>query len=1151
MYHILYVDDEPGLLEIGKLFLEHCGDFTVDTITSATEALALLDIKNYDGIIADYQMPDMDGIEFLKTIRASGKTVPFILFTGRGREEVVIQALNEGADFYLQKGGEPQSQFTELSNKVRYAIMRRRAEESLKQNEAQLRQIIDLVPHLIFAKDWNGNFLLANRAIAERYHTDVATLVGKSQSLFHGNSVELQRMLDDDREVITTGTTKFIPEDPYTNTSGNQSFFQTTKVPFTTVGSNQQAVLGVAIDITKSKQVEKALRESEERYRRIVETTDEGIFQLGKNLETVYVNRKMAEMHGCIPEEILRKNITLFMAAEEIPENSLRMQERRQGKSGRYERRYITKDGKVRWMQVSATPLMDPDGTFLGSFAMCYDITERKTAEAEIAHRNDELRAAYEQLRATEEELKQNYDKLAKGQNLLEESELRYRNVVEDQTEFISRFLPDGTHVFVNEAYCRYFGLKRDDIVGHRFRPKIPIENRKRVKQFFASLTRDHPIDSIEHPIIMPDGSMRWHRWSDRAIFDLFGTVIEYQSVGRDITEEKATQIALERSEKRFREQYQNNPLAIFTWQHKDDDFVLVDCNKAAESLTGGKSKDYLGILASTLYADRPEVLSDIRNCFYKHAVISKDIESKNFMPGRHIHVNAASVPPDLIMVHMNDITERKKAENALMESQRKLADAMDLANLVTWECDIETGILTFDDRFSTLYGIDAEQKGINHMTAEAYLQKMVHPEDLHILVEEDEKTRTTSDPNYVSKREYRIIRGDGEIRRIEMCVGVTKDAEGRTITTHGVNQDITEREKAKEALRESEEKFRSFVENSNDILYSTTPEGIFTYISPKLTELTGQNTREVIGKSFDFFVSSDDLSEDRESLHHAFTSAEKMSGIEYRTRHKNGTWQWHSATASPVRDAKGNIVSIVGTIRDITERKKAEEALRRANRQLSLLSGITRHDILNKLTGVLGYLKLAEVKSSDPALSTYLEKIESAVTEIQSQIEFNRIYQDLVTHEAQWIELDTVIPRFSVPKNITLNTDIQKAEVFADTMLEKIFSNLLDNSIRHGQKVTEIKVSSRKSGKDRVIVWEDNGVGVADDEKERIFERGFGKNTGLGLFLSREILSLTGITIRETGTPGKGVRFEITVPKGHYRFSNPKSENKCNTQGR
>jgi len=135
MFSVLYVDDEPGLLEVGKLYLERKGEFVVETVTSAQDALVMIEKGNYDAIVSDYQMPVMNGIDFLKQVRASGNSIPFIIFTGRGREEVVIQALNEGADFYLQKGGEPGSQFAELAHKVRQAVQQRRAEVSIRDHE--------------------------------------------------------------------------------------------------------------------------------------------------------------------------------------------------------------------------------------------------------------------------------------------------------------------------------------------------------------------------------------------------------------------------------------------------------------------------------------------------------------------------------------------------------------------------------------------------------------------------------------------------------------------------------------------------------------------------------------------------------------------------------------------------------------------------------------------------------------------------------------------------------------------------------------------------------------------------------------------------------------------------------------------------------
>ena len=125
MITLLLVDDETSLLDTGKIFLEKTGDIVVHTAPSAHAALSLMKSTDYDAIISDYQMPGMDGIELLKQVRRSGNTIPFILFTGRGREEVVIQALNEGADYYLQKGGDPKSQFAELSHKIRQAVQQR------------------------------------------------------------------------------------------------------------------------------------------------------------------------------------------------------------------------------------------------------------------------------------------------------------------------------------------------------------------------------------------------------------------------------------------------------------------------------------------------------------------------------------------------------------------------------------------------------------------------------------------------------------------------------------------------------------------------------------------------------------------------------------------------------------------------------------------------------------------------------------------------------------------------------------------------------------------------------------------------------------------------------------------------------------------
>lgn len=181
MIHVLYVDDEPGLLEIGKLFLERTNDIKVEIINSATQGLDQLDLARYDVIVSDYQMPYMDGIEFLKRVRSAKGDIPFILFTGRGREEVVIEAINSGADFYLQKGGEPKAQFAELAHKIRQLVRRTSVEGMLQQNETWFQTIIRNSDEVITLLNRDGVIIYASPAIQPMLGYKTINMTGKKQ----------------------------------------------------------------------------------------------------------------------------------------------------------------------------------------------------------------------------------------------------------------------------------------------------------------------------------------------------------------------------------------------------------------------------------------------------------------------------------------------------------------------------------------------------------------------------------------------------------------------------------------------------------------------------------------------------------------------------------------------------------------------------------------------------------------------------------------------------------------------------------------------------------------------------------------------------------------------------------------------------------
>ena len=155
-FRVLFVDDEPYLLELCKTYLERSGYFSVTTLSSAPAALELLKVEKFDAIISDYHMPDMDGIQFLDEVRARHGSVPFILFTGKGREEIVIQAINSGADFYLQKGGRAGVMFAELSNKIMYAVTRKRAEAALRESNVRFDQLAEQSGTITWEVDADG-----------------------------------------------------------------------------------------------------------------------------------------------------------------------------------------------------------------------------------------------------------------------------------------------------------------------------------------------------------------------------------------------------------------------------------------------------------------------------------------------------------------------------------------------------------------------------------------------------------------------------------------------------------------------------------------------------------------------------------------------------------------------------------------------------------------------------------------------------------------------------------------------------------------------------------------------------------------------------------------------------------------------------------
>lgn len=228
--------------------------------------------------------------------------------------------------------------------------------------------------------------------------------------------------------------------------------------------------------------------------------------------------------------------------------------------------------------------------------------------------------------------------------------------------------------------------------------------------------------------------------------------------------------------------------------------------------------------------------------------------------------------------------------------------------------------------------------------------------------------------------------------------------------------------------------------------------------------------------------------------------------------------------------------------LNDITDVKTVERSLLEANKKLNLLSSITRHDTLNSLTTLSLLVELAsDGEGLDDVTASYLNRMRGIVKDIDRQINFTKTYQDLGSQQPIWHQLGNTL-RDSMPDDMPLELvlyeSVEKIEVLADPMLPRVFHNLMENVVRHGKRATRIEVSIQSNDDVISILFKDDGLGVPDDDKQSIFDRGFGSNNGLGLFLSKEILSLTDLGFFEIGVYGDGACFQVVVPSTKCRIS-------------
>jgi len=877
---ILYVDDEPALLDIGKVFLEEDGSFTVDTSHSALEALARLSSLKYDAIVSDYQMPKMDGIAFLKTLRAQGDTTPFIIFTGRGREDVVIEALNSGADFYLQKGGEPVSQFTELAHKILHAISQKRAGLALKKSEQDYRNLIEHAGEGIFIIQ-DERFRMINPRAAELSGYSEQELLNQPFVRFvHPDEGDMLLDKFRNRDVAATVPTHYTFRTICKDTTIRWVELNVVAITW----DERPATLNFMIDITDRKLAEDALKESGERYRHLIEHAGEGIYVV-QDGKLQMVNSRTTEMCGYTEQELLSQPFKNFVHPDDFDMLIDRFRKRISGETvpSRYSYRISRKDGPLRWVELSVV-IIDWKGA-PATLNYVTDITDRKLAE-----------------------------------DALKESEERYRQFFKTTLDCVFITSPAGDWIDFNDATVKMFGgSSREEIA------------QKNVHSFYVNPEERAPLfRKIEGIGFIKEAPLQLKKL-DGTIFDAVVTSVPLKNPDgstkaitgtiRDITEIKKAVDALKESEERYRQVFRTTLDGLFITTLEGD---WIDFNDAVIGMFGCRNREEVFSIPLRDYYTDPKDRESIVHRAVREGYVKEYPLKYRRRDGTTFDALMTVVAwknPDgstgRFLGTLRDVSEKKRTEDALKESEeryrqffRTTLDGLFITTLKGDWIDFNEAIvdlLGYPDR-ETLFGVPITS---------VYMQ----PEERDLFIKQVERD------GYVREYPVQMRRRDGSPIHTLMTAALQKNPDGSTKAFIGTIRDVSEKKSTEDALKESEEQYRLFFKTSQDSVFITGSNGRYIDFNDNLFQRLGCKSREE-AMAVDT-ISTYAHPEERKTFIDLVNREGYLKEYPITFRRRDGRDFDTLISIVAQKNSNGSIKAYFGTIRDITERKRAEAALR------------------------------------------------------------------------------------------------------------------------------------------------------------------------------------------------------------------------------
>lgn len=897
---VLHIDDEEDFLFLTKEFVEKMseGEIQVESLRNPMEVFERIKDNNIDIIVCDYLMEDLNGLDLLKQIKQREFQIPFIIFTGRGREEVVIDALNLGADYYIRKGLDAKSQYTELVHQIRTVLRHKKAEQALTESERTIRRERDLTQH--YLNEANVMFVIVNEnEIVELMNKEVTYILGYTEKDLIGKnwfttaySSEYVDELRFSFQQVIVGMQKPTPyfEIEMETKNGDKRIIAWRNTTIKDENDKVIKILGVGDDITQRKEIEAALQQSEEKYRKLVDTSPDSIILADLEEGNITLaNQQAATMHGVEnPEELIGSSLMEFIAPEDH-ERLMNIMKKQHFTSleGTFEYTLLKKNGERFPAEIAPAVITDKANKPIALMAIGRDLTERKKAEED-----------------------------------LRESEKKYRGFVQNFDGIAFRGSIDFRPFFFHGAVEQITGYTEEDFVSGELTwdQLILPEDMKLLLAINEELENTPGFSNVmEYRILNKNGEIRWIRQHIQNIGSKEGEQFIVQGSLYDITERKLIEENLRESENKFKSLFDGIPDAVFVVD--PETLSIIDCNKQAEMLLGLPKEKVITMKAIELHCeDKREFIS---KQFTRHSqgfeeiVESEVLASNNKRIPVSINANLITIKgKEYIQGIFRDITQRKEVEEKQKESEKLYKITFESTGTANFIAKSDKTINLVNSRFEELTSlkkteIENKMKWSDFLTEEEVI-RFEKLQELHF-----------QDPTLAPDHfETSIILKDGTIINVYLTIKAIPESTDFIVTLI----DISQIKLAEEQLKESEALYRTLFEATGTAKAIVRADSIVEKINDRLEEISGYSKEEVEGKrAWHSFVDESEL--------------ERL--LEYNKKRMIDPTSVPTSYETKLKDKKGNIVpslvyvgvipnteKFVLSLTDISGTKEAENEL-------------------------------------------------------------------------------------------------------------------------------------------------------------------------------------------------------------------------------